>query len=225
LLADDQRFIHSEGARPYLFELKDNFTYMQLKAVLSCSSKFAKRLYALACQWRTAGTKEMTISDLKEMLYLKDPKGKEKEQFERISEFQSKVLDVAKRQINEQTDIKFDYKLRKRGRSYHYIKLFVNYTDNPQLQIDFKDPPEFLKKIRAITACGVHEDAARTIASNQKHFNDFTVLHDQMIAGMQKGTKIIDDPAIYIVDHFQRKGVLEISLMQKAGCSKKRRRK
>src|ERR1700712_647381 len=45
----------SEKARPYLFDLKSNFTTMQLKSALTCSSKYAKRLYALSCQWRVKG--------------------------------------------------------------------------------------------------------------------------------------------------------------------------
>ena len=42
----------NESARPYFFELKNNFTSMQLKSVLNCSSKYAKRIYGIACQWR-----------------------------------------------------------------------------------------------------------------------------------------------------------------------------
>ncbi|MGV6944454.1 hypothetical protein [Sphingobacterium kyonggiense] len=42
---------------------------------------------------------------------------------QRISQFQEKVLDVAKRQINEHTGISFDYELFKCGRSYEYIQI------------------------------------------------------------------------------------------------------
>ncbi len=77
----------SHKARPYLFDLKDNFTVMQLRSALSCSSKYAKRLYAVACQWRTRGIVTIPIGELKEMLLLKDPKGKEKEQFTEINGF------------------------------------------------------------------------------------------------------------------------------------------
>ena len=45
----------NEPARPYFFELKNNYTLLELKSALSCTSKHAKRLYSLACQWRGTG--------------------------------------------------------------------------------------------------------------------------------------------------------------------------
>ncbi|GGC76103.1 hypothetical protein GCM10011387_32380 [Pedobacter quisquiliarum] len=192
----------NDKARPYFFELKNNFTRMQLKAVLSCSSKYAKRLYALACQWRSAGVVKMTISDLKEMLSLKDPKGKTKEQFERISEFQTKVLDIAKKQINEHTDVQFDYDLKKRGRSYELIVIYVDFKKEKQLTIDFNQSIEFQKAVRTVTAYGVSEDMAKLIA--HKNYDEFLKLIEQM----KKGKTAINDPAAFIVGVFQKKGVI-----------------
>jgi plasmid replication initiation protein len=62
-------------ASPYFFELKNNFTSLQLKSVLNCSSKYAKRLYGIACQWRSVGSKRFEIEELKKMLGLIDKKG------------------------------------------------------------------------------------------------------------------------------------------------------
>ena len=80
----------NEDAMPYFFELKNNFTMLHLKSVLSCTSKYAKRLYAIACQWRTAGSVTFDIIELKRMLGLINKKGEE--QFERIS--YTRVVDV-----------------------------------------------------------------------------------------------------------------------------------
>lgn len=55
----------NDKALPYFFELKNNFTAIQLKSVLDCSSKYAKRLYAIACQWRSIGSKRFEITELK----------------------------------------------------------------------------------------------------------------------------------------------------------------
>ena len=73
------------------------------------------------------------------MLGLKDAKGKIKEQYVNIPDFKKKVLDVAKKQINEHTDIVFDYELLKmRGRSYDTIKLFCGFSKPKlQMEIDF----------------------------------------------------------------------------------------
>jgi plasmid replication initiation protein len=79
----------SEVALPYFFELKNNFTAMQLKSTLSVTSKYAKRLYALGCQWRNVGKRRFEIEELKKMLGLIDKKGNE--QFERINDFKKYV--------------------------------------------------------------------------------------------------------------------------------------
>ena len=84
----------NETARPYFFELKNNFTAMQLKSVLNCSSKYAKRLYGIACQWRSVGSKRFEIVELKKMLGLIDKKGNE--QYTEITAFRKEVLEIAK---------------------------------------------------------------------------------------------------------------------------------
>ena len=76
-----------------------------------------------------------SIGELKEILGLKDPRGKEPEQYTKVSQLKEKVLDLAKRQINEHTDIVFDYELLKvRGRSFDTIKLFCGFS-KPNLQL------------------------------------------------------------------------------------------
>jgi plasmid replication initiation protein len=195
----------SSDARRYLFDLKNNFTRIQLNAVLSCSSKYAKRLYALACQWRTVGKIEMPIDKLKEMLYLKDPEGKEKEQFRQLGQFREKVLDIAKRQINEHTDVRFDYELKKCGRSFETIILYIDYRKERQLTIDFNQSIDFQKKVSVIAGYGVAKEAATLIAKS--NFSDFEKLIEQLLVKVKKDPEI-DIPA-YIVGVFQKKGVLQ----------------
>ena len=133
----------SKFIRPYLFELKDNFTSYQLHSALKLSSKYAKRIYQLASQWKDIGeTKAYTVNELKLMLKLKDPHGKQPEQFEKFSQFKARVLDIAMRQINEHTDIKINYNLIKQGRSFHSIRFYTNAQQPKQLPISFDQPVE-----------------------------------------------------------------------------------
>lgn len=194
----------------YFFELKNNFTVLQLKSVLSCSSKHAKRLYALACQWRTAGGVVYDIGELKEMLGLKDPKGKEKEQYSEITMFKKQVLDIAKKQINENTDITFDYQLIKRGRSFEKIKIFAGASVPKQLSIDFngdiekqKKNGELLRKIENIKAYEIREDLAELWAV--KYWKQFVEEKNALIEAIQKG-KIVENRAAYLVGIFKKKG-------------------
>jgi plasmid replication initiation protein len=189
--------IISEVARPYLFDLKENFTVMQLKTALSCSSKYAKRLYALACQWRVKGeTPLIEINKLKEMLFLKDPKGEEKEQFTRINDFKKYVLDVAKEQINKHTDIRFDYVLKKQGRSFEKIKILVNVKMPEQLYLplDYTQSLDHQKNVKAIQAYGFSEDEAKKLAKFS--MDAFNKAVEQTKKQMAK--KPVNNPGSYI---------------------------
>lgn len=197
-------------ARQYFFDLKNNFTVLQLKSLLTCSSKHAKRLYSLACQWRVAGGHIFDIGELKEMLGLKDPKGKKAEQYVNIPDFKRKVLDIAKKQINENTNITFDYSLIKRGRAYTKIKIFAGSSVPKQLSIDFQKSAEeniktgeHIQKVKNITALGVSEMVAEIWAV--KYWKEFVTEKNILLEAMSKG-KIIDNKAAYLVGVFKKKG-------------------
>lgn len=129
----------SEKIRPYLIDLKSNFTSYRLQAALSLTSKYAKRIYQLASQWKDIGeTKTYTLDEFKYMLHLKDPKGKEPEQYAKVSSLQAKVLDVAMNQINEHTDLRISYKLKKKGRSFNSVCFYIDKQTPQQLPIPFE---------------------------------------------------------------------------------------
>lgn len=198
----------SEPAKPLFFELKNNFTHFQLRSVLGCTSSYAKRLYMLACQWRTIGKfpKPIPIIELKKMLGLVDKKGKE--QYTQIGQLKEKVLDVAKRQINQNTDISFDYELYKRGRSYEYIQIYVSISkDKPkQLEIDYNKPVNDQKNIRTIMAYGISEEYAELIVKDG--FYEFIKFVEKVNERARKGEINVENAAAYIIGTYQKKGVL-----------------
>jgi len=198
----------SEVALPYFFDLKSNFTHFQLKSVLDCSSKFAKRLYMLACQWRTVGKfpKPIPILELKQMLGMVDKKGKE--QYSQIVQFKEKVLDIAKKQINEHTDIHFDYELYKKGRSFEFIQIFINSSKNKpeQLEIDFNKDVEFQKNVRNVMAYDISKEFAELIVTDgYKKFQDFI---EGVNEKAKKGELKIENATGYIIGTYQNKGVI-----------------
>lgn len=131
----------SEKMRPYLIDLKRNFTSFRLQAAFSLTSKYAKRIYQIVSQWKDKPeTRVFTLHDLKVMLMLKDPKGVASEQYTKVSMFQKFVLDVAREQINQHTDLHIDYKLLKKGRSFESIRFSVRQQQPEQLPIPFEQP-------------------------------------------------------------------------------------
>lgn len=136
----------SEKMRPYLIDLKSNFTSYHLQAALSLTSKYAKRIYQFVSQWKDVGhTKTYTLDEFKYMLNLKDPKGKEPEQYAKVADLQRSVLKVAMDQINERTDLHISYELLKSSRAYDRVKFFINTQEPKQLVIPFELPADDAK--------------------------------------------------------------------------------
>ena len=195
----------NETSKPYFFELKNNFTSLQLKSVLDCSSKYAKRLYAIACQWRSVGTKRFEIKELKQMLGLIDKKGNE--QFERISDFKMKVLDIAKTQICENTDIELSYELKKRGREFYWVTLHINSQKFKQMQIEFDKPLNIQKFKSKLLSYGLNEDQAEQIATKEKE-TDFDTLIADLNNKIQNKKVSVKNSVGYLVGIYQKKGFL-----------------
>lgn len=198
----------SEVALPYFFELKNNFTHFQLKSVLGCTSSYAKRLYMLACQWRTVGRfpKPIPIIELKKMLGLVDKKGIE--QYTEITGFKTKVLDIAKKQINENTDMHFDYELYKKGRSFEYIQIFVDSSKNnpKQLEIDYSQDIEHQKNVRNVMLYGLNENQAEAIVKDG--YQKFTKFIEDLNQRIRKNELKVENSQAYIIGAYQKMGVL-----------------
>lgn len=197
----------SQKAIPYLEDLKENYTSMQLKSILFCSSKYAKRFYMMGCSWRGKGkVPQMTIDELKEQLGLKDPKGKQKEQYDRFTDFKKYVLDTAVQQVNEHTDIMLSYKLTKRGRAYHWIDIFINYQAAKQLEISFDKPIETQKSTQQIIKYGFSENQAVAIA--KVGMKEFEKHRDKILEKIHSGKMKPDEFVPYLIGIYQKKGVL-----------------
>lgn len=202
----------SEPIIPYLEDLKNNFTVMGLKAALAISSKYSKRIYSIACQWRNAraGQKHFQLEEFREMLGLKDPNNLKEELHERISDLKVYVLDIAMKQINEHTDIKIEYKLIKQGRSFTGIDFLIEEKKLPlQNQIDFNKDLEYQKNVSTIEQYGLDRESAEIIAL--KHYEDFSSTVDEVNEKIRQGKITITggSPVAYIKGVFQKKGVLK----------------
>lgn len=97
---------------PLITRLENNFTSYEIEQVANLDSGYAIRLYELLIQWRIAGkTPVFELQDFRRKL------GVEDNQYKTMSNFKSRVLDPAIKQINEHTDIIAKYEQSKRGRT------------------------------------------------------------------------------------------------------------
>jgi plasmid replication initiation protein len=210
----------NEDAMPYFFELKNNFTMLHLKSVLSCSSKFAKRMYGIACQWRSVGSVTFDIINLKKMLGLIDREGNE--QYKQFTQFKKDVLETAQKQINEFTDIQLSIEYIKRGRSFQKVKLLINKAPAKEqelpLYIDYTKSVEqnireatILQFKNSIMMYGISEEYADILSKkvSRTEFEKLTEeLNKKIIAEKSLSAWPAERIAKYLVGIFQNKGVL-----------------
>jgi plasmid replication initiation protein len=107
--------------KPYFLELKDQFTQYQLKYIMRMKSVHALRIYELLKQYENTIThkREFDIVELKKILGLEDG-------YSAFKDFEKRVLMVAKKEINELTDIEIDYKKIYRGRGKKVVSIIFS---------------------------------------------------------------------------------------------------
>lgn len=99
----------AEELKPYLFDLKNNFTSFQLQSVLSMNSKYAKWIYILLSRWKDIGIQKFKLEELRYILNIKDRKNKFPEQYKQWGQFKANVLEPAMEKINKSTDLEVSY--------------------------------------------------------------------------------------------------------------------
>ena len=111
----------SSKLRPYLVDLKANFTRYQLRMFGALRSKYSKRIYKMLSQFKNTGIMRISVQELKMRLKLLDRKTGKEAFAKNWTEFVAKVLEVAKREINEFTDIRVNYEGEKIQRKFERV--------------------------------------------------------------------------------------------------------
>ena len=109
----------NEHMRPYILELKERFTEVELQYAIRMSSFYACRVYELLKCEAYKGSFTIDMEEFRALLGIEDSK------LRRINNFKAKVMDIAEREINTRTDIVFTYEWVRRGRKAAGIKFTV----------------------------------------------------------------------------------------------------
>lgn len=97
-----QVMLHSE-LQSYLLQLRTNFTQYELWNILALKSKWSIRLYELFKSYQYQHRITFDYDNLKELLGA--------ESYKNFNDFKRRILDKAKDEINQFTDIDVDYEL------------------------------------------------------------------------------------------------------------------
>jgi plasmid replication initiation protein len=96
--------------KPYLLQLKTQFTQIGFADFLGLSSVYSVRIFELLSQYRSIGKRYTSIEELRAWC------GIEKGEYELYAHLKSRVFNRAKTEINTKTDYEVDYKEIKEGR-------------------------------------------------------------------------------------------------------------
>lgn len=127
---------------PYLIDLKENFTQYKLREIIHLSSKYAVILYKWLMMNYQQGTYNPKFYNPKiSMKDLRKLTDTEKE-FSRFGNFEKKVLQIAKREINSKTQLRVSYDKIKDGRNIAWIQFYldiVNLDNNNVIEGDLSN--------------------------------------------------------------------------------------
>ncbi len=95
--------------KPYLLQLKEQFTKYRLENILKFKSVYSIRMYELAKSWEARGEFAISVEDLRKMFGLE---GK----YKLYADLKRKVIERSLKEINKLSDIELSYKEKKLGR-------------------------------------------------------------------------------------------------------------
>jgi len=99
----------NDDALPYMFEYKDKYFKYQLWNALRLRSVNQLRMYEILKQYEHTGELVISLAELRAELFITP------EEYIRFGDFKTDVLEVCKKSLAEQTDIKYTYITHKKG--------------------------------------------------------------------------------------------------------------
>ncbi|MEM6737047.1 MAG: replication initiation protein [Bacteroidota bacterium] len=172
---------------PYFAELNKGYTNYLLASALSLHSKHSQRIYEIISRFKdTKFFGPIPISEFREMLSIEDS-------YKEISMLKARVLEPARNEIAEKTELGFNYVLTKTGRKYTHIK-FTIYGQAPKDQQllkfaeDFRDDDKSERCKVLLKALGIiRDDLVNEIVNYQQ--KEFWEWHYKYSTGALKVSK------------------------------------
>lgn len=152
----------SEKMKPFLLQLKRQFTKYEIQNVIQFKSVYAFRIYELLKQYQDLGFRRFNIEDLREVLGIKG------NQYIKYSAFKTYVLLKAQSEIEKHTDISFTFKEIKDGRRITTIEFTISSIKQKKLNLEPlpsnhttpEHEEEKIKLVETLTRAGFTEKQA-----------------------------------------------------------------
>jgi Initiator Replication protein len=125
--------------KPYLLQLKGNFTSCKLEMMLGFKSQYTVRMYSLLKQYERLKKREMEMSELRDTL------GLTKSQYQRYNDFKKDILEATQKELKEKSDLSFEFDEIKFGRRVGAIRFHIVITkkllDAAVIEPEIEDTP------------------------------------------------------------------------------------
>lgn len=127
----------SEELRPYLLELKNNFTKQRLGTLVQFKGTYTVRIYSLLKQYERIGKREFYLSDLKSILGIEN-------KYPEYKNFKRRVLTATQNELSMKddtgcyvSDINFKLETEKKGRKIDLLRFIIikQSTKSPTLHL------------------------------------------------------------------------------------------
>jgi len=109
--------------KPYLLQIKSNFTSCKLEMLLSFKSQYTVRVYTLLKQYERLKEREVNVEELRLIL------GIGVNQYERYNDFKKDILKSTQKELTEKADLYFEFDEVKYGRRVGAIRFRI-FTKN-----------------------------------------------------------------------------------------------
>lgn len=125
----DIEIVLSESLRPYLLDIRGNFTKYQLVNVLVLRSKYSIRLYEIFKSYLWLHRWEIQLDDFRELVGIND-------KYKDFTEFKRNVITPSIKEINKYTDLQIEFKTIKKGRNIDKLVYKIEEKSGYQLTLD-----------------------------------------------------------------------------------------
>lgn len=146
-IQDDQLYLtvsFHPKMKPYLLQLKSQFTMYDVRNILKLPSAYSIRIYELLKQYEKIGWRVFVVEELKEILGIED-------KYRLYGHFKKRVLEKAQEDLKSYTDIWFDLEEVKKGRAVHKIKFHIHKNgrvgeEDPVEEATLQEPAAVIEK-------------------------------------------------------------------------------
>ena len=125
----------SELLKPYLLQLKEQFTRYHLKNIIYLKSQYSIRIYELLKQFERIGRRAFDMSELRNSLGIEETK------FKKYFDFKRFVLLSSQAELKQKTDISFEFAEVKTGKKVTRI-VFTIMRNIPAEIIEIEEKPK-----------------------------------------------------------------------------------